>query len=237
MLRTIAIFSGEGFKAMAVEQKDKSIVIERADADIDADGANGQNGAKAAYMIDDKGSELLANGGMGMHNGRVVGIHSWFKDIVILDDDDDEEPKVFPGGIIVSRTAYKWSEPKANAPDAYLDSETVAYICVPPEIQNGVEGIVLGCKCIVFNRLTGKQAEGVVGDIGPRHKIGEISIEMARLLGINPSPRSGGEDRPMIDYMIYPGVFGRLGQSRRAIPLQTAKGKYIVPISSAEDIK
>src|SRR6266516_4401605 len=74
-----------------------------ADADIDAAGANGQNGARAAYREDDKGSEALANGGMGIRHGEVVGAEDWFRDIVVVEDD---KPKIFPGGIIVSKTAY-----------------------------------------------------------------------------------------------------------------------------------
>jgi len=66
-----------------------------ADADIDADGANGQNGALAAYKVDNSGSELLANGGMKIVNGRVVCAHSWARDIVILGDDGGtEKPEV-----------------------------------------------------------------------------------------------------------------------------------------------
>ena len=71
-----------------------------ADADIDADGANGQNDARAAFMADDSGSEALANGGMGIRHGEVVGIADWFKDIVVI---ENGKPKIFPGGIIVSK--------------------------------------------------------------------------------------------------------------------------------------
>src|SRR4051794_37994355 len=115
----------------------------RADADIDADGANGQNGKIAAYLANNKGSEDLANGGMGIRGGRVVGVASWYKDIVVLGDDG--QPKVFPGGVIVSKTAYKFPSPAGisraewfQRPEAYVDSETVPYIVVPPAIINSV---------------------------------------------------------------------------------------------------
>lgn len=223
MLRTIATFTSEGFKATAIEQQDKSVIIADADGDIDADGANGQTGAIAAYMVGDRGSELLANGGMGIHNGKVVGVKSWFKDIVIL---QDGEPKVFPGGIIASKTAYRWPIAHPDDPAAYVDSEMIPYICVPPEIQKGVMGVVLGCKCTVSYK--GRPVkEGMVADIGPRSKIGEISIAMARLLGINPDPRKGGEDRPLLTYHIFPGISARyLGA---ALPLQRANGTYLPP--------
>src|SRR6266550_2391695 len=70
-----------------------------ADADIDADGANGQNDARAAYMADDSGSEALANGGMGIRHGEVVGIADWFKDIVVI---ENGKPRIFLGGTIVA---------------------------------------------------------------------------------------------------------------------------------------
>jgi hypothetical protein len=76
-----------------------------ADADIDADGANGQNGAPAAHKADDSGTELLSNGGMKIVRGKVVCAQSWARNIVILNDDN--EPKVFPGGIIASMTWYR----------------------------------------------------------------------------------------------------------------------------------
>jgi len=223
-MRTIANFSREGFITAAIEQPDKSIVIANADGDIDADGANGQNGAKAAYMVDDKGSEYLANGGMGMSHGRVVGVTSWFRSIVILNDDG--EPFITMDGVIPSKTAYKWPRPLAVDGSAYVDSEMIPYICVPPEIQNGVAGVVLGCRCSVTYK-GGRPIEGMVADIGPRSKIGEISIAMARALGINPDPRKGGEDRPLLTYVIYPGVFSRYRGT--LVPLQRKNGTYIIP--------
>jgi hypothetical protein len=171
-----------------------------ADADIDADGANGQNGARAAYMADDSGSELLANGGMGIRHGEVVGIADWFKDIVVV---ESGKPKVFPGGVIVSKTAYLIRGEKDETPKRYVDSETVPYVVVPPVIIQKTKGVVRGC----FARVTykGKSVDCMVGDVGPRKKIGEISIAAARAVGMGASPRSGGEDRKIVQYEIFPG--------------------------------
>jgi organic radical activating enzyme len=60
----------------------KGRVFFTADADIDADGANGQNGKKPAYQKDNLGSEALANGGMRRIGGRVICAHEWARDIV-----------------------------------------------------------------------------------------------------------------------------------------------------------
>jgi hypothetical protein len=110
-----------------------------ADADIDADGANGQNGARAAYMANDSGSEALANGGMEIRHGEVVGVESG-------------KPKIFPGGVIVSKTAYHIRGELDDTPKRYVDSETVPYVVVPPVIIERTYGVIRGC----FARVTYK---------------------------------------------------------------------------------
>jgi hypothetical protein len=173
-----------------------------ADADIDADGANGQNGAAVAYRVDDSGSEALANGGMGIHHGRVVCVHDWARDIVILGADN--EPKVFPGGIIASRTWYRHRGRAPGDPAAYVDAQTVPYIVVPGLIINGVEPIVRGSRA----RVTwhGRSVDCVVADRGPGNKTGELSIAAADAVGIPSSPRHGGVDAREVLYELWPGV-------------------------------
>jgi len=86
-----------------------------------------------------------------------------------------------------------------------LNADVDRYIVVPPSVIQGTKGIVLGCRAVVTNQLTGIQVDCVVGDIGPHHKIGEISIATAIALVINPSPTTGGIDDHVILYEIYPG--------------------------------
>lgn len=86
-----------------------------------------------------------------------------------------------------------------------LNAQTEAFIVVPPAIIYGVQGIVLGCQAQVWNRLNGKTTMAVVGDIGPSRKIGEMSCKCAVDLGIDPNPNTGGEDRAVIFYRIWPG--------------------------------
>ena len=62
-MRILGKITNEGFSSIIAEEEDGRVHF-LADADIDADGANGQNNAPAAYKIDDTGTELLANGGM-----------------------------------------------------------------------------------------------------------------------------------------------------------------------------
>lgn len=202
MSRVIGTITNENFACRIVEDDDLRVHFV-ADADIDADGANGQNGQRAAYTADDSGSELLANGGMKIAaGGKVICAKSWARDIVILGDDN--QPKVFPDGVIASMTWYRHPGMKANDPKAYVDAETVPYIVVPQLIVQGVAGIVRGCKArVTYN---GKSVDCVVADRGPANKIGELSIAAARALGLPSSPRNGGTDDPVVTYELWPGV-------------------------------
>ena len=90
-----------------------------------------------------------------------------------------------------------------------LNSDVDKYVVVPPAIIEGVAGVVLGCQARLANTLKDGWANpvsAVVGDIGPHHKLGEVSIACAEALGIPSSPTTGGEERHVIEYRIYPGV-------------------------------
>ncbi len=200
-MRTLGTIRNEGFSCTITEEADGRVHF-FADADIDADGANGQNSAPAAYKADDSGTELLANGGMKIVGGKVICAQSWARDIVILDDDN--EPRVFPGGIIASMTWYRHPGKLPNDSAAYVDAETIPYIVVPLLIIQKTVGIVRGCKA----RVTWKSkfVECVVADKGPSNKIGELSIAAARATGLPSSPRNGGIEKPEILYELWPGV-------------------------------
>lgn len=200
-MRTIGTITNEGYSCTITED-DSGRVFFLADADIDADGANGQNGAPAAYKEDDSGTELLANGGMKIVHGKVICARSWARSIVILDVDN--EPKIFPGGIIASMTWYRHPGKLQSDPAAYVDSETVPYIVVPQLIVQRTSGIVRGCKARVTWR--GHSVECVVADKGPARKIGELSIAAARAIGLPSSPRHGGTQNPEVQYELWPGV-------------------------------
>jgi hypothetical protein len=86
-----------------------------------------------------------------------------------------------------------------------IDSETVPGIVVPPAILRGVKGVVLGCRARATNTRTGQSADAVVFDQGPTRKTGELSPALAKLIGINPNPNTGGEDAPVVLYELWPG--------------------------------
>ncbi len=88
-----------------------------------------------------------------------------------------------------------------------IDSYAVPGIVVPPAVLKGVKGIVLGCKARVTYRKTGLVADAVVYDIGPTKKIGELSVECAKRVGMPHNPNTGGEDSmDEVCYELWPGV-------------------------------
>lgn len=87
-----------------------------------------------------------------------------------------------------------------------LNADEDRYVVAPPAIIGGVAPVVKGCRASVFNRRNQRRSEAVVGDIGPHHKLGEISRALAIVLGIDPSPTSGGEEAHVIEYTLWPGV-------------------------------
>lgn len=222
-MRPIASFASEGY-VTTFREDDEGRVFGLADLDIDADGANGQGGKRAAYMIGDTGYEALANGGMRWDGTHVVGVASWWKDIVIH---DGTRPIVFPGGVIASKTAYHFKGIGRDRPEAYLDSATVPYIVVQSDILNKTAGAVMGCAARATLKHTGESVDCIVGDAGPRTKIGEGSMRLASLLGINSSPRTGGIDYPGILFEIFPGRHGVISGVK--IPLLKSNGEYIDP--------
>lgn len=219
-MRTIGVILGEGFKSTINEYEDGRVLFV-ADADIDADGANGQNGGKPAYMVWNKGSEHLANGGMGMRGSKVVFTQAWGRTIAIWDSTG--QPVEFPGQIIASKTSYHYRGMNLNDPKAYVDSDTVSYAVVPPVIIRRTLGAVMGCRVRATNMKNGKVSEGIIADAGPTNKIGEVSIQMARELGVPSSPRSGGTNDPIIKYEIWPGV----KSSVNPVPLLRSNGQYV----------
>lgn len=199
-MKTLGKITGEGFLCIIRQQTDGRVYF-TADADIDADGANGQCGQVAAYRSDNKGSEHLANGGMKIVQGKVVFAQDWGRQIVVLGKDN--QPLVLKNGVIPSKTWYRHPGKAIDDPAAYVDSETVPYIVVPPLIVQAAVGVVRGCRARATWR--GKVVDCVVADLGPRSKIGEVSIAAARALGLPSSPRSGGSNVPDVLYELWPG--------------------------------
>lgn len=85
-----------------------------------------------------------------------------------------------------------------------LDADIDSYIVVPPQVVQGVPGIVMGSQAYVTYR--GLRLPAVTGDGGPRGRLGEISRALAEKLAINADPNIGGDDLDDIDYEIEVGI-------------------------------
>lgn len=160
---------------------------------IDADGA------PCAYHPDGRsGLDHLANAG---RPGRWWGVltDSGKPDgTPIVQGPDDP----CPGFFISPTTLSDKSRPK-NDPRRYVDSTQVPYIALPPEVrQQG--GVKLGDVALVLNARNGRRVAALFADGGPKGKLGEGSIALAKALGIPDSPRSGGQKDDVI-YLVFPG--------------------------------
>ena len=122
-----------------------------------------------------------------------------------IDNDGIQEPGD-PIPENVDHDPYHQGDTSLHYQGRPLDPQIVPYIVVPPLVIHGVRGIVMGCHATVTNQTNGKTTQAVVGDIGPRTKIGELSCECARRLGLSGNSNTGGTDDHIIHYQIWPGV-------------------------------
>jgi hypothetical protein len=87
-------------------------------------------------------------------------------------------------------------------PRRFVDAVTIPYVVLPPE---GFKHARLGDFATVVNLRNDKIAAAIVADeSAPELSMGEGSIALAKALGIDSNPRSGGGEKG-IGYIIYPG--------------------------------
>lgn len=171
-------------------------VLFRAGMYVDADGAPN------AYAPHDKGLDFTANAKSGDR----------FVSLVL---NDDGQPVIQRSGryrgFYVSTTALRKRHGRPTDPGTYVNAAKIPYIVLPPEFMQRFD-VALGDLAVVTNRQTGRSSVAVFADVGPRGQIGEGSIALAHALGLDPDPRRGGTDRPIIDYLVFPG--SGLGQGK-----------------------
>ena len=101
-----------------------------------------------------------------------------------------------------------WYQPQTSAQDSHghpLDASKLPYVVIPlpsSRFRYQQRGIHLGqVVAVIYN---GKLKFGVFGDEGPSSMIGEASNAMARALGIDSNPESGGVDSG-VTYIVFTG--------------------------------
>lgn len=125
-------------------------------------------------------------------NGRIM----FFGRAMI--DADGSGPET-PGDTFIPDTTYHFQ-------GIALNSHETNFIAVPPAVILGVNPTVLGCHVRVRNMQNNLRAVALVGDVAPTDGIGEISVALAKELGVPPSPINGGMDEHDMLYEIFPGI-------------------------------
>lgn len=88
-----------------------------------------------------------------------------------------------------------------------VNAEVVPYMVLPGGAYQKY-GVQLGDMVLVRNTDNGRMAVAVFADVGPRNKTGEGSMELAREMGLNPSPTKGGTSKASIEYLVLPNTHG-----------------------------
>jgi hypothetical protein len=160
---------------------------------IDADGA-----PRAYHPNDRLGLDSLAHAG---HRGN------WWA--LVTDNEKKSGSPVVQGtadpapGFYVSTTAlYDRANPNPRDPHRFVDAAIIPYVVLHP---NALSYAQLGDFATVVNVHNGKVSAAIVADeSAPNLPVGEGSISLAEALGIDSSPRHGGQDGDVV-YLIYPG--------------------------------
>jgi hypothetical protein len=160
---------------------------------IDADGA-----PRTYHPNDRVGLDSLAHAG---HRGN------WWA--LVTDNGEKSGTPVVQGaadpapGYYVSTTAlYDRDNPNPRDPHRYVDATKIPYVVLHPKALSFAR---LGDFATVVNLHNGKVSGAIVADeSAPNLPVGEGSIALAEALGIDSSPRHGGEDGDVV-YLIYPG--------------------------------
>lgn len=157
---------------------DDTTVQWRAGMTVDADGC------PRAYRLDGTGLDYTADAG---HDGDWYGVDVDAQGKPIIQGPNDPSP-----GSLVSTTAMADHRYPEGDPRRYVDADVVPYGSIPPELRyyQGRELLRMGDVGIAVYR--GVEAAFILADVGPHGKLWEASMETARLLKMDASPRDGG---------------------------------------------
>ena len=170
---------------------------------IDADGA-----PRAYHPTGSPpGLDFLANAGSpGNFFGVVTDAHG----NPVVQSAHDPAP-----GFFVSPTSLQRPGKRVEDPHRYVDATRIPYLALPALVRDK-GGIRLGDFATVRNRRNGRVSHAIFADGGPRGKIGEGSIALAKALKIPSSPKHGGTDADVV-YVVFAGSGNGRPRPRTAI--------------------
>jgi Fungal chitosanase of glycosyl hydrolase group 75 len=158
--------------------------------EVDADGS------PHAYHPEGKGLDSLSNA--KDQHGRFVGIVVDHNGRPAVQGDEHPAP-----GFFVSTTSLEDPSKESTDPARYVDSETVPYIVLPAGMPGGAQ---LGDFAVLVHTSGDvPPCFAICADTGPHHKIGEASIAAATQLKIPSSPKNGGTEQKVIQYIVFVG--------------------------------
>lgn len=147
-------------------------------------------------------------------------------------------------GYFVSTTALRQPGENIRTPQAQLDSNTVSFAVIPDTWQtSGKPGPRLGDFGVAYRRSNGKSAFFVIGDTGPRNKLGEGSVALHQALGNDPfmlrfgvrRARKGIGDRDVV-YLLFPKT-AQAGQKLDTASIDRLAGAQLQAFGGIERLK
>jgi hypothetical protein len=151
------------------------------------------DGSPHCYGPNDSGLDYTANAGSP---GSWWGIATDKDDNPIIQTIYDIAP-----GYYVSTTALTVPGHPHEHPEHYIDAERYPFIVVPGQFGYGWR---VGDVGFCYNERTSDNMYCTTGDVGPANKIGEVSMLLAKCLGLNHDPRKGGAESGIV-YVVFPG--------------------------------
>lgn len=107
-----------------------------------------------------------------------------------------------PGYYVSMTSLYDATIPTERDPHRFVDAARIPYVVLPPI---GFKHARLGDFATVINLRNGKLTGAILADESSSDlEMGEGSIALAKALGIDSNPRTGGTDDD-VAYVIYPG--------------------------------
>lgn len=125
-----------------------------------------------------------------------------------------------PGYYVSMTSLYDATIPSERNPHRFVDAAHIPYVVLPPI---GFKHARLGDFATVINLQNGRVVGAILADESSSDvKMGEGSIALAKALGINPNPRTGGIDYG-VAYVIYPGSGNGKPRTPKAIAAITQR--------------